>query len=195
VNDPIQLFGSVSTTALELLSFVLSLLTVWLNIRQKPLAWWFSIVSSATYAAVFYQAKLYGDMGLQFVFIAVSLWGWYQWVFGGDNHSALRVTRLGQQGLAISAVAWLAIFGVLAWALKTFTDTDVAHMDGFLTAGSLVGLLLLSRKKLENWLVWIAVDILYVGLYAYKGLWMTALLYSLFVAMAWIGLKAWKKTL
>jgi nicotinamide mononucleotide transporter len=195
VNDAIHLFGDISTTPLELVSFVLSLLTVWLNIRQKPLAWWFSIVSSATYAAVFYQARLYGDMGLQFVFIAVSFWGWYQWMFGGENHNELRVSRLGQRGLALSGVAWLATFGLLAWALKTFTDTDVAHMDGFLTAGSLVGQLLLSRKKLENWLVWIAVDILYVGLYVSKGLWLTAVLYSLFVVMAWIGFKAWKRTL
>jgi nicotinamide mononucleotide transporter len=195
VNDPIHLFGPISTTPLELVSFVLALLTVWLNIRQKPLAWWFSIVSSATYAAVFYDAKLYGDMGLQFVFIAVSFWGWYQWVFGGDNHSELRVSRLGNQGLAASGVAWLATFGLLAWLLKTFTDTDVAHMDGFLTAGSLVGQLLLSRKKLENWHVWIAVDVLYVGMYVYKALWLTAVLYALFVVMAWMGLKAWKKTL
>ncbi|MGB9108857.1 MAG: nicotinamide mononucleotide transporter family protein, partial [Telluria sp.] len=79
----------------------------------------------------------------------------------------------------------------LSWFLRAYTDTDVPHMDGFLTAGSLLGTLLAARKKVENWHVWIAVDVLYVGLYVYKGLHLTAVLYAVFVVMAALGLRTW----
>ena len=175
MNESLSLLG-LSTTPLEVLSFVLSIATVWLNIRQNHWAWLFAILSSAMYGLVFFESKLYGDMGLQLVFITVSVWGWYQWLHGDDTHERLPVTAL-------------------AWFLMAFTDTDVPFADGFLTAGSLVGQLLLSRKKLENWHVWIIVDVLYVALYVHKGLMLTAVLYGLFVVMATIGLLAWRKSM
>ncbi len=190
MNDPLTLFG-ITTNYLELISFFLSVITVALNIRQLHWAWLFSIVSSATYAVVFFDARLYGDMGLQFVFISVSVWGWYQWLYGGSQHDPLPVTRSSRQGWIVSALAWAIGFGILSVFLARFTNTDVPNIDGFLTAGSLVGQVLLSRKKVENWLVWIVVDILYVGLYMYKGLTLTAILYGVFVLMAAVGLSTW----
>ena len=191
MNETISLFGLATTSPLELVSFVLSVLTVWLNIRQNHWAWLFAIVSSATYAVVFFGAKLYGDMALQGVFITVSFWGWYQWLHGSDGHQ-LGVSNLSLRGRVVSGVAWMAGFGVLAWSLRTYTNTDVPNTDAFLTAGSLVGQALLSRKKIENWHVWIIVDVLYVALYVHKGLMLTAILYGMFVAMAIAGLMAWQ---
>jgi nicotinamide mononucleotide transporter len=194
MNEAIPLLG-FSTTPLELISFVLAAITVTLDIRQVHWAWLFSIASSATYALVFFGSKLYGDMGLQVVFIAVSIWGWHQWLHGDPARRALQVSRLSASGMLMAAAAWLSGFVLLSFFLKSFTDTDVPYIDGFLTAGSLVGQVLLSRKKLENWHVWIAVDILYVGLYVYKNLMLTALLYALFVVLAIIGLRVWRKSL
>lgn len=191
MNDTISLFGLATTTPLELVSFVLSVLTVWLNIRQNHWAWLFAILSSATYGVVFFGAKLYGDMALQGVFISVSFWGWYQWLHGNQGRE-LGVSALSARGRVLCGVAWLAMFGVLAWFLRSFTDTDVPHADAFLTAGSLVGQALLSRKKIENWHVWIIVDVLYVALYIHKGLLLTAVLYGMFVGMAIAGLLAWQ---
>ncbi len=90
---------------------------------------------------------------------------------------------------------WLFGYVVLAGFLKYYTDTDVPHADGFLTAGSLLGQLLLSRKKLENWHTWIAVDLLYVGLYLYKDLKLTAILYAIYVVLAILGLRTWRRAL
>jgi nicotinamide mononucleotide transporter len=194
MNESLSLFG-LATTPLELLSFALSVVTVWLNIRQNHWAWLFAILSSALYGAVFFDAKLYGDMGLQLVFITVSVWGWYQWLHGDDTHERLPVTQLAARGRAAAALAWLAAFGVLAWFLHSYTDTDVPFADGFLTAGSLVGQVLLSRKRLENWHVWIIVDVLYVALYLHKGLVLTAVLYGMFVLMAAAGLRAWRRSM
>ncbi|WP_288392784.1 nicotinamide riboside transporter PnuC [uncultured Herbaspirillum sp.] len=193
LDTPLTWLG-LTTTPLELVSFVLAIITVWLNIGQNHWAWLFSILSSLLYAAVFADARLYGDAGLQFVFVAVSVWGWYQWLRGGEQRRPLRVSRLASGGWACMVGAWLAGWWLLSWFLQRYTDTDVPHMDGFLTAGSLVGQFLLSRKKLENWLVWIAVDVLYVGLYVYKHLTLTAMLYALFVLMAAAGWRRWRRT-
>jgi nicotinamide mononucleotide transporter len=189
MNDPIVFLG-FPTTLLELVSFVLSVIMVLLNIRQSHWGWLFAIVSSAAYGIVFYNSRLYGDAGLQGVFIATAAWGWYQWLRGADAKK-LVVTRLSGAGWIWAAAAWLLGFVVLAAFLKAYTNTDVPHIDGFLTAGSLLGTILLARKKLENWHTWLAVDVLYVGLYVYKGLNLTAILYAVFVVMAAMGLRAW----
>ncbi|WP_229259462.1 nicotinamide riboside transporter PnuC [Duganella aceris] len=193
LNLPLHLAGFV-TTPLELMSFLLSVATVWLNIRQSHWAWLFAIISSAMYGLVFYGSRLYGDMGLQLVFITVSFWGWYQWLHGDATHDRLPVTALDARRRWIAVAGWAVGFVLLAWFLKNWTDTDVPLSDGFLTAGSLVGQLLLSRKKVENWHVWIIVDVLYVALYLHKHLMLTAILYAVFVGMAVIGLRAWQQS-
>ncbi|HYE39839.1 MAG TPA: nicotinamide riboside transporter PnuC [Ramlibacter sp.] len=194
MNDAITLFG-LPTTPMELLSFTLAAITVLLTIRQNHWAWLFTIVSSATYAVVFRDAKLYGDMSLQFVFIGAAVWGWYMWLRGGENHGVLKVSRLSAPGVAAAVIAWFGTFLAVALLLSNYTDTDVAYPDAFLTAGSLVGQLLVARKKLENWIIWIIVDVLYVGLYVYKGLMLTAILYALFVVLAAQGLRTWRRSL
>ena len=193
MNDPLSFLG-FPTTPLELISFVLSIITVLLNIRRVHWAWLFAIVSSATYGIVFFKARLYGDAGLQGVFIAASIWGWYEWLRGkGADDKPLVVTRLNRAGWTWSLAGWALGFVLLSWFLRAYTDTDVPHMDGFLTAGSLLGTLLAARKKVENWHVWIVVDVLYVGLYVYKDLHLTAILYAVFVGMAVLGLRAWAR--
>lgn len=192
MNQNLPLIWGWVTTPLELISFLLSLITVALNIRQVHWAWLFSILSSALYGAVFYEAKLYGDSGLQLVFILVSIWGWWQWLRLGHLPQSLQVTRLRASEWMLSIAASGVMFCLLYFFLKSATDTDVPFADGLLTAGSLLGQVLLSRKKLENWYVWIAVDILYVILYLYKNLMLTAVLYAVFVVMAIIGARTWR---
>jgi nicotinamide mononucleotide transporter len=189
MNDTLVLLG-FSTTPLELLGFVLSVATVVLTILRNHWGWFFAIVSSATYGVVFFDARLYGDAGLQGVFIAASIWGWWQWLRGAEG-KPLPVTRLSSAGRVASLLGWAVGFVALSAFLKAYTDTDVPHMDGFLTAGSLLGQLLTAKKKIENWHTWIVVDILYVGLYIYKGLHLTAILYAVFVVLAVLGLRAW----
>jgi nicotinamide mononucleotide transporter len=198
MNDSLLILGFKSTP-LELMSFVLSIATVLLNIRRKHWAWLFAIVSSAMYGIVFFDARLYGDAGLQGVFIAASLWGWTQWLKGGrrsaddDAGAPLVVTRLDRAGWTRALAGW-ALGYLLLWAfLSHATDTDVPGTDAFLTAGSLLGTLLTARKKVENWHVWIVVDVIYVGLYVHKQLYLTAVLYALFVAMAAVGLRTWRR--
>ena len=195
MNDPYSLFGLIDTSLLEILSFALAIAMVLLNIKQSPWAWLFSIASAGLYALVFYEAKIYGDMALQFVFVVVSLWGWYQWLFGGSDRQGIAVSRLSKKGWAIVIVSWALAYAIITMFLQTFTDTDVAHIDAFLTAGSLVAQYLLTRKTIENWHLWIIIDLLYIGLYLHKNLYLTAVLYGLFAILAFVGLLAWKKSL
>ena len=193
---PAFMLWSTPVSWLEIIAFVLALTMVVMNMRVNPVAWPLACLSSLLYFVLFWNSRLYGDASLQIFFAVVALWGWWQWLRGtqADGH-ALQVRSLPARGrwwlLAALAAAWPAT-GLF---LKTFTDTDVPWWDAFPTAASVIGQWLLGRKYIENWLVWIVVNIVSVGLFAYKGLWLTTLLYSLFIAMSFIGWRAWQRML
>ena len=179
-------------TWLEIVAFALAVAMVAFNIRVKALGWPLAIVSSLLYFLLFWNSRLYGDASLQVFFAAIAGWGWWQWLRGTDaDGSALRVRSLGARGrtnvLVAIAIAWPAT----ALFLRDFTDTDVPWWDAFPTAASVVGQWLLGRKYVENWPVWIVVDVVGAALFAYKGLWLTMLLYVVFVVMAAVGWRSW----
>ena len=187
------LLGS-PVTALELLAFVLSLWMVACNLRVNPLGWPLAIVSSLLYGLLFMQSKLYGEAGLQLLFIALAGWGWWQWLRGkGDDGKALRVSRMSRRSRAPAALATLAAWPLLGLLLKHATDSDVPFLDALPTVASVTGQILLARKRVENWAVWLFVNVVSVGLFAYKGLWLTVVLYSLFAALSVVGLRAWQR--
>ena len=187
------LLGS-PVTGLEVVAFGLSLWMVACNLRVNPLGWPLAIVSSALYGLLFAQSKLYGEAGLQVIFIVLAGWGWWQWLRGtGDDGSALRVHRLsGAQRWQLAgsiALAW-PMFGLL---LQRTTDSDVPYLDALPTVASVAGQLLLGRKLVENWAVWLFVNGVSVGLFAVKGLWLTVLLYAIFAALSVLGWRAWRR--
>lgn len=187
------LWGS-PVTWVEVVAFVLAIAMVVCNMRVNPLGWPLAIVSSLLYVALFWNSKLYGDASLQVFFALVAGWGWWQWLRGTqDDGRALRVRSLGPRGRLAVAVATLALWPALGWFLKRFTDTDVPWWDAFPTAASVVGQWLLGRKHVENWPVWVVVNIVSVGLFAYKGLWLTVVLYAIFVGMSFAGWRAWRR--
>jgi nicotinamide mononucleotide transporter len=180
-------------TWLEILAFALAIAMVVCNIRVNVLGWPLAIASSLLYFLLFWKSRLYGDASLQLFFVVVAGWGWWQWLRGTDAAGRpLRVRALGGRGrwlaLAVLAVAWPAT-GLF---LGRFTDTDVPWWDAFPTAASVLGQWLLGRKYVENWPVWIVVDVVGAALFAYKGLWLTTLLYVVFVAMAAVGWRSWQ---
>jgi nicotinamide mononucleotide transporter len=181
-------------TWLELVAFALAVAMVVFNIRVNPLGWPLAIISSLLYFALFWNSRLYGDSSLQLFFVLVALWGWWQWLRGTQaDGSALQVRTLSARArwfvLLALAIAWPAT-GLF---LKRFTDTDVPWWDAFPTAASVLGQWLLGRKYLENWLAWIVVNVVSVGLFAYKGLWLTVILYTIFIVMSVFGWRAWRR--
>ncbi len=176
----------------EIVAFVLSLAMVACNIRVNPIAWPLAIAASLLYCLLFWQHRLYGEAGLQIFFALIALWGWWQWQRGHmADGSALRVRQLSPRGRLALLAAVLVAWPLLGALLRRFTDTDVPWWDALPTAGSVAGQWLLGRKYVENWLVWLAVNIVSIGLFAYKGLWLTVLLYALFAALSVVGWRAW----
>ena len=193
---PAYTLGSVTLTWLEIVAMGLALWMVRCNLRVDALGWPLAIASSALYALLFLHSKLYGEAALQLVFIALGAWGWWQWLRGqtGDGQ-LLRVRALGARQrwavLALTLAAWPAL-GLL---LARMTDSDVPFLDALPTVGSLAGQYLLARKWLDNWAVWLAVNLFSLVLFAAKGLWLTVALYAVFALLSVLGWRAWSALL
>lgn len=186
----------VSVTWFEMAAFMLAVAMVVCNMRVDPLGWPLAIASSLLYVLLFWNSRLYGDAGLQVFFAAIAVWGWWQWLHGTDvSGGALHVHRLGARGRWIAAAAFAVGWPAIGLFLRRFTDTDVPWWDAFPTALSVVGQWLLGRKYIENWAVWIVVNVVSTALFAYKGLWLTVVLYAVFIGMSAIGWRAWQQRL
>ena len=182
-------------SALEILAAVVGAISVYLSVRQNIWSWPTAIVNVSIYAVVFFHAKLYADMGLQVIYAALSIYGWYEWLYGGENRTELHVTRTGPGLRAVLALIALTGSATLGVILRGATDAALPFMDSFLSSTSLVAQWMMTRKKLENWLVWIAVDVLYVGMFIFKHLYVTAGLYVVFLALAVRGYVDWRRSM
>ena len=176
----------------EVLGFALALLMVGCSIRELHWSWPLAIASSVLYFFVFRDSQLYAQAGLQLVFALLGFWGWRQWLQRDPEQRPVRVIqRLPLKGWWLMACALAMLWPSLAWLLMHYTDSDVAWWDALPTALSLIGQALLGRKYLENWAVWLVVNVISVGLFAYKGLWLTCALYALFVVLSLAGWRQW----
>ena len=182
----------------EVLGVITSLVYLYFSVRQIIWLWPFGIISSALFILIFFNGKFYADMGLQVYYVGVSIYGWIYWSRGGisrNEKSSLPVCRISRQLALVLSVTGIVIMLGIVYILKNFTDSDVPWGDGFTTAGSIVATWMLARKVLEHWLVWIFVDSVAAGLYFYKGLYPSFLLYLIFTIIAVIGYFHWKKSL
>jgi len=179
---------------LELIAFVLAVWMVICNMRVQVLGWPLALISSLLYFLLFWNGKLYGEASLQLVFAALALWGWWQWLRGrSTSGEALQVRRLDTRSLAVAIGITLLGWPMLGLFLQQHTDSPLPYWDAFPTVASLLGQWLLGRKYQENWSVWVIVNIVSVGLFAFKGYWLTVLLYAVFIPMSVAGWRAWQR--
>jgi len=181
-------------SALEVIAAAFGVISVYLSTRQNIWSWPTAIVNVALYTVVFYQGRLYGQMGLQPIYLALSVYGWYQWLHGGEQHTELRVSRAGPRLLGALAALNLVLWVALAAVLRQ-TDAALPWLDALLTTTSLVAQWMMTRKILENWLIWIAVDVVYVPMFVSQGLYATAVLYAAFLVLAVLGYVEWRRSL
>ncbi len=194
MSEPLFTLLGSPVTVLELLAFGLALWMVACNLRVNPLAWPLAMGSSALYGWLFLHSRLYGEASLQLLFIVVAGWGWWQWLRGrGSDGQALRVHRLSTRARMLALGATAAAWPLVALLLQHATDSDVPWLDALPTVGSVTGQLLLGRKLIENWATWLAVNLVSIGLFAIKGLWLTVLLYALFATLSVVGWRAWRR--
>ena len=181
--------------ALEIAGVVSGVVAVWLTTRQKVWCWPIGIVSVLLFVAVFFRARLYGAMGLQVVYAGLSLYGWYAWTHGGPLAGPLRVSRGPLRTLAVAGAAGVVVTIGLGLWLSHRTDASLPFTDAATTTYSLVAQWMQTRKWLENWWVWLAVDVVYVGMNLSQGLAWTAGLYAVYIVLAVVGLREWRRAL
>ncbi len=179
---------------LEIAAVAFGIISVYLSVRQNIWSWPTAIVNVLLYVLVFRDAKLYADMGLQVVYFALSIYGWYEWLHGGENRTELRVTRAtARMGVVLTTIG-IAVVALLGTALSRQTDAALPFVDSATTSTSLVAQWMMTRKVLENWAVWMAVDVVYVGMFVFKKLYLTAGLYAVFFVLATLGYAEWKRS-
>ncbi|PXX99072.1 nicotinamide riboside transporter PnuC [Marinifilum breve] len=184
----------ITDNIVEIIGTLSGLLFLYLEIKQNKWLWPVGLLTSLMYIYVFFVAKLYADMSLQFYYVFISIYGWILWSRGKKQQEKdLPVIRLSMNLFVKLIVASIAIYALIAFILVKFTDGSVPYWDAFTTALSIVATWMLARKILEQWLVWIVVNSVSLGLYIYKDLNFTAILFFFYTTMAVVGYLQWKK--
>jgi len=179
---------------IEGIAVITGILCVWFNVRQNILTWPTAIVSSAIFAVVFFDARLYTTMLLQGLFIVISIYGWRAWLTGGPEGGTLLVSRIKlKTSLLLSALLVLGTIGFI-YILTSFAESNHPILESMTTSLSVIASWMAARKLLESWLVWITTDLIYLGLYFVTELYLTLLLYALYLGLATSGYLQWRKS-
>jgi len=178
----------------EILGFITGAVNVWLLARQNIWNWPVGLANNTLYIVVFLGSGLYGDAGLQLVYITLGIYGWWTWAHPGSR-SDLHVAHTPRETWMWLIPITLAAAIGLGFFLGRFTDSTVPAWDGLTTALSLAAIYGQCRKYLESWWIWIAADLMYIPLYMYKNLWLTSGLYLVFMILCLVGLQEWNKAL
>ncbi|HET7630791.1 MAG TPA: nicotinamide riboside transporter PnuC [Gemmatimonadaceae bacterium] len=178
----------------EWIAAIAGAISVYLSARENIWSWPTAIVNVGLYIFIFKESGLYSDMGLQVVYLTISIYGWYAWLHGGANRGKLEVSRASGRVWLVSAV--LAVTGwYIIWSItRRLHGVSIPSIDAALTTTSLVAQWMMTRKIVENWILWIIADIIYVPMYIYKHLYVTSGLYLVFLALAIMGLVQWQRT-
>jgi len=187
----------ISINFLEAAGLVFGLLAVWFLIKENIWTWPSGIAYVVISFVIFWEAKLYADFALHFVFLTLNIYGWYYWIKGGKQADKVQVpitktSRKLLMGLVLFSILGVFVMGSL---LTTYTDAAVPYWDSATTVLSLAGMWLTARKKIENWHFWFVVDVLATGIYIYKGIYFYATLYLIYIGMAISGYLVWKKSM
>lgn len=186
--------GLRQMTWLEGTAVFLGVASVYYSMKENILVFPTGIISTLIYVWICLQVGLYADVGINAYYFAMSIYGWYIWLRPTDEGVTLPVTWLNGKEIVGSLLLFLASYAALAFVLLQFTDSDVPYIDSFTTASAFVGMYLMAKKKVENWIAWIITDLVSIPLYFYKGLVLTSFQFLLFTILAVLGLIAWIKS-
>jgi nicotinamide mononucleotide transporter len=191
-----KLLDTAQTMSLwEITAVVLAIAYLVLAIRQNIACWPAALVSTGIYVVLMYQAGLYMESALQFFYIAMAVYGWVNWRRGTAGDHALAVTRWPLASHLVPLLLILVITGLSGYLLTRYTDAALPYLDSFTTWGAILATWMVARKILENWYYWFVIDSVSVYLYVSRGLWLTALLFVLYLVLIVIGYREWRKSM
>ncbi len=182
---------------IEIFGVVTGIIYVILEVRQNRLLWPLGFFTSAAYVYIFFTGKFYADMGLQVYYVLISIYGWYFWSRGGakTKKGELPVVRINRRQLVLLFLTFGFSWAAIYFVLDRYTDSTVPLGDSFTTALAIVATWMLTRKIIEQWFLWIIANVVSIGLYIYKGLYPTVILYAIYAGMAVYGYFEWKKSM
>ena len=183
----------ISAHWLDITTTLLGLLYILFEYRASVWLWFVGFLMQALGIVLYYQKGLYADCGMEFYYLSMTVYGYWKWVHGSTEKKELSITRFPRRLIIPWLAVILAIWGIIYWLLITFTNSNVPVADSFTTALSIVGIWALAHKYLEQWFIWIAVDVVTCVLYFYKDIPFKACLYALYVVIAIFGYKKWKR--
>ena len=183
-----------ATGWIESVAAVAGVVSVFLSARENIWSWPTALLNVSLYTYIFYRSGLYSDMGLQVVYFALSLYGWYHWLYGGAQHSRLHVSRASRRVWIIAGATAVLFWFALSAYTSTLPGVSLPYLDAALTTASLVAQWMMTRKILENWVIWIIADVVYVPMFLYKGLYPTAAQYTVFLVLAVMGFVSWRRS-
>src|SRR6202453_1749424 len=188
----ITIWNFLAANWLEIAGFLTTLVGIWLTTRRLLICWPVVLAADLLYLVVFYRTRLFSDALLQLFFVVFTLYGWWHWWRGVREVGEVRVVPLSAQGCVAGLIAGAVGAVLLGW-LMVRVGAALPHLDAALTSYSLVASWWQARKHTANWWLWIAVNLVYIGEYLYKDLWVTAVLYLLLVILAVMGLVDWRR--
>lgn len=180
-------------STLEIVAVATSFLAIWLTARRAMACWPANLLACALYFKLFLDVRLYADMVLQALFGVAILYGWAVWIRGRRDEGAVVVAPLGRMSALAGLGAGAAGSVAIGWFTSVHTDAALPWMDAGLSSFSLVAQIWTGRRHAASWLLWILVDILYVGMFLFKGLYPTAALYAAMVGLAIAGYRRWTR--
>ena len=183
----------ISAHWLDITTTLLGLLYILFEYRASVWLWFVGFLMQALGIVLYYQKGLYADCGMEFYYLSMTVYGYWKWIHGSAEKKELPITRFPRKLIIPWLVLILAVWGIIYWLLITFTNSNVPAADSFTTALSIVGIWALAHKYLEQWFIWIAVDVVTCALYFYKDIPFKAGLYALYVVIAIFGYKKWKR--
>lgn len=179
---------------IEWVAAVAGVVSVYLSARQNIWSWPTGILNVGLYTFVFYSTGLYAETGLQVVYLVLSVYGWYQWLHGGVDHGVLRVSRATPRIWLVAGSTALLFWIALASYTSRLPGVSLAYLDSALTTLSLVAQWMMTRKYVENWILWIVADCVYIPMFIYKELYPTAAQYAVFLVLAAMGFVQWRRS-
>ncbi|WP_425615266.1 nicotinamide riboside transporter PnuC [Anatilimnocola sp. NA78] len=178
----------------EVFGFITGGICVWLVVRQHVWNWPIGLANNAVFLVLFWQSRLYADMGLQVVYFGLGLYGWWNWLRRGPDSEPLQPTNM-RAWEWVGTLVFIAAGTLLMQQILLWASGAAPFWDALTTAISLAAQYLLCRKRIENWYFWIIADIIYVPLYLSRNLPLTAALYGIFLVMCIVGLFEWRTSL
>jgi len=191
VTAPFQV-GPFQTSFIEMIAVIAGLTSVWLMKKEQILAFPFGIINVVIYVIIFFRSHLYANAGINAFFALMSIYGWYNWKRPRPNTGRLSITVCSKREIVLNILAGVGFFFLIRWLLIRYTETRLPSWDAFTTAVYILAQWLLSRKKIENWILWILSDTVMIGICFVENLYFSSFQYLVFTIIATLGFLEWR---